>query len=72
MKKFNIYVQDNCDFCKEIIIPEGLEVTKIYTNRDDFESYIPQNVPVMQMKTFQLEGPYQINEFLDILANAKK
>ena len=67
MKKFIIYVQDDCDFCKEIIIPEGLEVTKIYTNRDDFEGFRPPSVPVLQTKTFQLEGPYQINEFLKLV-----
>ena len=67
MKKFNIYVQDDCDFCKEIEIPQGLEVTKTYINRDDFEGFRPANVPVLQLKTFQLEGPYQINEFLKLV-----
>jgi hypothetical protein len=67
MKKFNIYVQDDCDFCKEIEIPKGLDVTKVYINRDDFEGFRPANVPVLQLKTFQLEGPYQINEFLKLV-----
>ena len=67
MKKFNIYVQDNCPYCDELIIPKGLDVTKVYINRDDFEGFRPANVPVLQLKTFQLEGPYQINEFLKLV-----
>ena len=67
MKKFNIYVQDNCPFCDEVIIPEGMDVTKVYVNRDDFEGFRPNNVPVLQTKTFQLEGPAQISEFLKLV-----
>ncbi len=65
--KFNIYVQDNCPYCDEIIIPKELDVTKVYINRDDFEGFRPSNVPVLQTKTFQLEGPSQINEFLNLV-----
>ena len=70
--KFNIYVQDDCNFCKELEIPVGLDVEKIYINRDDFEGFRPANVPCLQLKTIQLEGPYQINEFLKIIYDAKK
>ena len=45
--KFNIYVQDDCDFCKELEIPVGLDVEKIYINRDDFEGFRPANVPCL-------------------------
>ena len=67
MKKFNIYVQDNCPYCDEIEIPKELDITKVYINRDDFEGFRPSNVPVLQAKTFQLEGPAQINEFLKLI-----
>ena len=70
--KFKIYVQDNCDFCKEILEFDNLDIEKVYINRDDFDGFRPSTVPVMQTKTFQLEGPYQINEFLQIVSNAKK
>ena len=70
--KFKIYVQDNCDFCKEIKEFDNLDIEKVYINRDDFDGFRPSTVPVMQTKTFQLEGPYQINEFLQIVSNAKK
>ena len=67
MKKFNIYVQDNCPYCDEIIIPKGLDITKVYINRDDFDGFRPANVPCLQTKTFQLEGPAQINELLNLI-----
>lgn len=69
--KFTIYVQDDCDYCKELVIPENLDVEKVYINRDDFEGFRPQSVPVIQTKTFQLDGPYAINELLKIVSNAK-
>ena len=70
--KFKIYVQDQCDFCKELQIPDNLEVEQVYINRDGFEGFRPGNVPVMQTSQLQLEGPYQINEFLNIVSDAKE
>ena len=70
--KFNIYVQDECDFCKQIEEFDNLDVNKIYINRDDFDGFRPSSVPVLQARTFQLEGPFQINEFLKIISDAKK
>ena len=70
--KLTIYVQDECDYCKEIEIPSNLNVEKVYINRDGFEGFRPQQVPVMQTKNIQLDGPYQINEFLNIVSDAKE
>lgn len=70
--KFTIYVQDECDYCKEIEDFNNLDIEKVYINRDDFDGFRPSSVPVMQLKSFQLEGPYQINEFLKIVNNAKQ
>ena len=69
--QFKIYVQDKCDFCKELNIPENLDVEQVYINRDDFEGFRPAQVPVMQTTHMQLDGPYQINEFLKIVSDAK-
>ena len=34
--KIKIYVRDECDFCKQVEIPEKINVEKVYVNRDDF------------------------------------
>lgn len=70
--KFKIYVQDQCDFCKEVEIPSNLEVELVYINRDEYGAFKPSSVPVMQTDTLQLEGPHQINEFLKFLSDAKE
>jgi hypothetical protein len=70
--KYKVYVQDECEFCQQVELPEGINVEKVYINRDDFEGYIPEKIPVLQFKTFQLEGPYQINEFFKMIKDAKQ
>ena len=68
--KFKAYVQKECDYCKQIEEFDNLE--KVYIDSDDFDGFRPSNVPVLQTKTFQLDGPWQINEFLNIIKDAKK
>ncbi len=70
--KFTIYVQDDCDFCKELLTPDAIEIEKVYINRDDFEGFRPGSVPTLQLKTMNLEGPYMINEFLRIVNDASE
>ncbi len=70
MKSIQIYVQDNCPFCDEIIIPEGVNVEKIYINRDGFIGFKPGNVPVTQLNGMNFEGPQPINLLLNIIDNA--
>lgn len=69
---FRIFVQDNCDFCKELSEFPSLNVEKVYINRDGFEGFRPANVPVLQHGSIQLEGPYQINDFLTCLEKAQQ
>ncbi len=68
--KFTIYIQDECDYCKQIVTPEGLNVNKVYINRDDFDGFKPPQVPVMQVAGVNFEGPYQINDFFKVLTHA--
>ena len=70
--KLNIYIQDNCDFCKQIEVPEGINVDFIYTNRDDYSGFIPTQLPVLQIYGVNFEGPYAINAILKIANNAKE
>ena len=70
--KYKVYVQDECEFCQQVELPEGINIEKIYINRDDFEGYKPAQVPVIQFNTFQIEGPYQINEFFKMIKNAQQ
>ena len=69
--EFIIYVQENCQFCDELIIPEGITAKKVFIDKDDFVGFRPSQVPVIQTKQLQLQGPYQINEFLNIVKDAK-
>jgi len=70
--KYKIYVQDECEFCQQLESPEGINIEKIYINRDDFDGFKPPQVPVIQFTTFQLEGPYQINEFFKMIKDAQQ
>ena len=51
--KYKVYVQDECEFCQQLESPEGINIEKIYINRDDFDGFKPQQVPVIQFNTFQ-------------------
>ena len=69
--KFTIYVQDNCDYCKELVIPEEIDVEYVYINRDDFSGFKPQNVPCIQQDALNFEGPQGINSILKIVKDAQ-
>ena len=69
--KFNLYVQDNCDFCNQVEIPEGINVEMIYINRDGFVGFKPGNVPVIQHEGMNFEGPHGINALLQLAKDAQ-
>ncbi len=68
-KTINIFVQDSCTYCDQLVIPTGVKTEKIYTNRDDYKGFAPANVPVMQIEGLNFEGPVVINTLLNIIAN---
>lgn len=68
--KIKIYVRDECDFCKQVEIPEKINVEKVYVNRDDFEGFKPHNVPIMQLAGINIEGPFAINDTLKVIEDA--
>lgn len=68
--KIKIFVRDECDFCKQIEIPKKINAEKIYVNRDDFEGFKPNNVPVIQLAGMNIEGAFAINDILKTIENA--
>lgn len=71
MKSIQIYVQDGCDLCDQIHVPEGINVEKIYINRDDYAGFAPANIPVVQHDNINFEGPVGINILLTLVKQAQ-
>ena len=68
--KIKIYVRDECNFCSDVVIPENLNVEKVYINRDGFDGFKPHNVPIMQLAGINIEGPHAINDLLQVINDA--
>ena len=68
--KLNIFIKENCDFCNQVVIPEGIAVDKI--NLDgDYSGFVPANVPVLQYHGMNLEGPPVINAILQLVKESQ-
>ena len=67
--KLNIFIKSECDFCKQIIVPEGVDVNMIDID-NGYEGFMPENVPVMQVESISLPGPGVINAALTMIKNA--
>ena len=66
----SIYVKTGCPHCEGIIIPEGLNVQKVFIDQG-YEGYIPPQVPCLQENAITLAGPPSINGFLVSLKKAQ-
>ena len=67
--KLNIFIKSNCDYCKQIVIPDGVDVNLIDIDKD-YDGYIPDSVPVMQAEKISLPGPGVINAALTMIKKA--
>lgn len=68
--KLNIFTRENCDYCAQIKIPEGIEVETI--NLDgDYSGFIPATVPVLQYDGLNFEGPHVINSLLKLVKKSQ-
>lgn len=68
--KLNIYTRENCDFCKQLVIPEGINVEEI--NLDgDYSGFRPVQVPVLQYDGLNFEGPQIINSILHLVKTSQ-
>ena len=65
-----IYVKNGCPHCEGIIIPEGLNVQKVFVD-GDYGGFVPPQVPVLQENGISLAGPPSINGFLISLKKAQ-
>lgn len=68
--EINIYTKDNCDFCKQLVLPKGLNI-KLIDIEKGYKGFTPGQVPVIQYNGMNLEGPHIINTILDLLNNAQ-
>ncbi len=68
--KLNIFVKNDCDFCAQVIIPEGINVNKINID-EGYSGYKPEQVPVLQHNGINLPGPQVINGILQLVKDSQ-
>ena len=68
--KLNIFIKNNCDFCAQLVIPEGVNIEKINID-ENYSGYKPEQVPVLQYNGINLAGPPIINSILQLVKNAQ-
>lgn len=68
--KLNIYIRSNCDFCKQLELPEGVNIELI--NLDEgYSGFAPANFPVLQYAGMNLEGSAVINSILQLVKSSQ-
>lgn len=68
--ELNIFTRDNCEFCDQLVIPEGLKVN-IIDIMNGYKGFTPNTVPVLQYQGMNLEGPQIINPILQLMKDAQ-
>lgn len=68
--KLNIFVRNNCDFCAQLNIPEGVNVDLINID-EDYSGFMPASIPVLQYEGMNLEGPPVINAILNLVKTSQ-
>ena len=68
--ELNIYTKENCDFCKQLEIPEGVNINLINIE-ENYSGFAPANVPVLQYNGLNLEGPPVINSILQLVKSSQ-
>lgn len=68
--KLNVFIKENCDFCSQIVIPEGINVESIDIDKD-YDGFKPVNVPVLQYNGMNFEGPVVINSILNLVKSSQ-
>jgi len=69
--KLNIFTKDNCDFCAQVQIPEGINVSKINIDSGEYHGFLPATVPVIQVDGLNFEGPFVINSILKLVKESQ-
>ena len=68
--KLNIFIKSNCDFCKQLELPEDININLINID-EDYTGFLPGNVPVLQYNGMNLEGPPVINTILKLIKDSQ-
>lgn len=69
MKLFKI---QNCDSCKAVVIPEGLNIEEIYVDDPSYNGFIPEQLPILQVGPgFNVNGEHFINNTLHLIKEAQ-
>ena len=65
--KLNLFIKNNCDFCKSIIIPEEIDINIVNVEDDDYNGYVPDHVPMLQCNGVSMSTPHMITELLNLI-----
>ena len=69
--KAKLYLKSDCEFCKQIEMPEELNVEQINVQDSNYKGYFPENVPSLQLsEKVNVMGPMFINAVLNLLKDA--
>tara|TARA_X000000368_G_scaffold294999_1_gene234746 strand:- start:128 stop:370 length:243 start_codon:yes stop_codon:yes gene_type:complete len=65
--KLNLFIRNNCDFCKAIIIPEEVNINIINVEDDSYNGYVPEQVPMLQYNGVSISPPHIITNILNLV-----
>jgi len=68
--KLNVFIKEECPHCEMISIPEELNVKLINIDKD-YDGYLPESIPVLQVNKLSIPGPEAINALLETIKQAQ-
>lgn len=67
-----LYIKNNCDFCKQLIIPKEIKIPIINVD-EKYNGFYPPQLPMVQTdNNINIAGHDTINELLNLISDAKK
>ena len=69
--ELKIFTRDNCEFCEQLVIPNGINARIIKVDSENYDGFIPDQVPVLQHGGINLAGPTVINSILSTIKSSQ-
>jgi hypothetical protein len=65
-----IFIQNNCELCESIEIPESINIETINID-ENYDGFRPDQLPVLQIGTLNLVGPGVISIILKLMEDSQ-